>query len=72
MANLLNLAAEMRKLKKSPIVGEKKKVKTGTSREELLAVVGNFRKAKTDEAAMDAMLAFRDLSQDYDASGEDD
>lgn len=45
---------------------EAKKPK-GTSRDDLKVAMRDFRNAKNDEAAIDAMLNFSELARDYSA-----
>jgi hypothetical protein len=53
---------------KKPPVGmlKKKEQPKGTSRDDLRAAARDFAGAKDDDARVDALLAFQDLSRDYD------
>ena len=54
--------------KKPPVslAGPKKEKPKGTSRDDLRAAARDFAGAKDDDARVDALLAFQDLSRDYD------
>jgi len=55
--------------KKPPasLLSKKKKKETrGTSRDELKIAARDFANAKDDDARVDALLAFQDLSRDYE------
>ena len=53
---------------KKPPVGPliKKEQPKGTSRDDLRTAARDFADAKDDDARVDALLAFQDLSRDYD------
>jgi hypothetical protein len=53
--------------KKPPASLLKKKTKPkGTGRDDLKAAARDFANAKDDDARVDALLSFQDLSRDYD------
>jgi hypothetical protein len=43
----------------------KEKKRTGTSRNDLKVAMRDFRNAKDDDSAVDALLNFSELSRDY-------
>jgi len=47
------------------LAGLKKKKTSGSSRDDLKAAARDFADAKDDDARVDALLAFQDLSRDY-------
>jgi len=53
--------------KKPPVVSSKKMKKkaSGTSREDLKTAARDFANAKDDDARVDALLSFQELSRDY-------
>jgi hypothetical protein len=54
--------------KKPPVISSKKTKEQprGTSRDDLRSAARDFANAENDDARVDALLAFQDLSRDYE------